>query len=421
MPVTTNMSLDLPDVSTTPGPEWASDLNTALTTVDSHDHTSGKGVPVPTSGININADLPLNSNDLIEARSVNFDNQSSTFSSASDNKSVYVASGELYFRDNSGNNVKITNAGAVNVSGSNGIGGDYGGANPASVFYTDATDLYSFTTDPGVFANLKYRGLELTGKVVLSTTNVAGNPTITTGASDANQVLMVNTSAARTITLPNPATEKRFLIFKDYPGTAQTNPITIARNGSEKIDNKSENLVINESYTGVGLISDGTDWHTILDSRQSPSAAWFSGVNQSIPLSASGQAEVTIGTSNYAHGITLASNRFTFASAGLYQIDVTLVGLGWTQAASPQGGISALELYFYNVTGAANVTTFPAAYLFTSEVTAAKKSPTQSVRILQNITTSDLSNTYSLQWRQASSGIAGESAVEVYIKKIARN
>lgn len=419
MPTTTNMVLDLPEVSSTPGPEWASDLNTALTTVDAHDHTTDKGVPIPTAGININADLPLNSNDLTETRSVNFDNQSAVFSSASDNRSTYVKSGELYFRDNSGNNVQITASGSVNVSGSNGIGGDYGGANPASVFYTDATDLYSFTTDPGVFGNLKYRALELTGKLVLPITNVAGNPTITDGASDAYNVLMVNTGAARTITLPDPATEKRVLIIKDYPGTAHTNIITIARNGSEKIDNKAESLVIADSYAGVALISDGTDWHTILDTRQSPTCAWFTGADQSIPVTASGQAEVTIGTSNYAHGITLASNRFTFKTPGLYEFELTLIGAGWGNGS--QAGSTAVDIYLYNVTGAANVTQFPAPYLFTDSSAAARKPTSQTVKIWEDLTTAELANTYSLQWNQDNSAIAGTAAVQLYIKKIARN
>lgn len=424
MPTTTNMVLDLPDVSTTPGPEWASDLNIALTAVDAHDHTTNKGVPVPTAGININADLPLNSNDLTEVRSVNYDNQSAVFSSSSDNRSTYVRSGELYFRDNSGNNVQITASGSVNVSGSNGIGGDYGGANPASVFYTDASDLYSFTTDPGVFGNLKYRALELTGKLVLPITNVAGNPTITNGASDAYMVAMVNTGAARTITLPDPATEKRVLIIKDYIGTAHTNPITIARNGSEEIDQKAESLVINESFAGVCLISDGTDWHTILDTRQSPSAGWFSNGSQSVPHNSSGYAEITIGTSNYAHGLSLSSNRITFASggAGLYEIEFVCVGLGFTS--NSQATNSAyLDLVLYNVTGGAIVTTFPRAYIAGADAgSAVRGAQTQPVKIYEDITTAELANTYSFQWRQNTTNLDVTcDQVQVYIRKIARN
>jgi hypothetical protein len=47
---TANMNLSLPTVSVTIGPTWATQLNTALETVDVHDHTSGKGVQVPLPG-----------------------------------------------------------------------------------------------------------------------------------------------------------------------------------------------------------------------------------------------------------------------------------------------------------------------------------------------------------------------------------
>lgn len=268
MPTTPFMGMNLPAVSSTSGPQWASDLNNALTNqVDDHDHTSGNGVPIPTAGLNINADLEFNSKNAIELRSTRFDNQGSLFSSASDNRSIFVFNGEVYFRDNSGNNVKITNAGAVNVSGSNGIGGDYGGANPASVFYTDATDLYSFTTDPGVFANLKYRGLEQTGKTVIGAVAVSSSPyTITTGASDANYIILVDTSSSRTVNMPDPTTEKRVVIVKDGTGQSETNNITLAPNASETFDGVSGNKILANNWGIWEFISNGTNWVSLRSS-----------------------------------------------------------------------------------------------------------------------------------------------------------
>ena len=43
---TTYMNLTLPTVGTTVGPTWASLLNTAITSIDSHDHSSGKGATI---------------------------------------------------------------------------------------------------------------------------------------------------------------------------------------------------------------------------------------------------------------------------------------------------------------------------------------------------------------------------------------
>jgi hypothetical protein len=49
------MTISLPTVGVTAGPTYASLVNAAFETVDAHDHTTGKGVQVPTAGININA------------------------------------------------------------------------------------------------------------------------------------------------------------------------------------------------------------------------------------------------------------------------------------------------------------------------------------------------------------------------------
>ena len=49
------MALDLPVVGSTAGPDWATKLNAAITTVDAHDHTTGKGVQIPAGGIAANA------------------------------------------------------------------------------------------------------------------------------------------------------------------------------------------------------------------------------------------------------------------------------------------------------------------------------------------------------------------------------
>jgi len=118
MPTTTtpNMNLVLPDVSVEPGPQWASDLNTALDLVDAHDHTTGKGVPVPSAGLSINADLPFGNNDATTLRSTRFTSQGSPLSTAPDVDCVYVSGDNLYYNDNSGNKIQITSGGGLNPS-----------------------------------------------------------------------------------------------------------------------------------------------------------------------------------------------------------------------------------------------------------------------------------------------------------------
>ncbi len=62
MAQTPNMQLPVDQVSVTPGPGWASDLEAMKLLLDAHTHVSGQGLPVPTAGLNINANLPLGGN-----------------------------------------------------------------------------------------------------------------------------------------------------------------------------------------------------------------------------------------------------------------------------------------------------------------------------------------------------------------------
>ena len=124
-------------VSVTPGPDWATNLNTSLDAIDAHDHTSNKGVRIVPAAININADLEFNSNNALELKQVQFDNQGSQPTDQS--RALYAYGGELYYRDTSGNQVQLTNAGAVNAGGS-----ISGLTSPASANYVAAQDTFAW-------------------------------------------------------------------------------------------------------------------------------------------------------------------------------------------------------------------------------------------------------------------------------------
>src|SRR5438552_16462260 len=132
--ITPNMSMVIPVPSSEPGPTWAQELVTAFTNIlDVHDHTSGKGLKVPSGGLNINSDLSFGGFNLTTIRTLRLSSQGAVLTGGTEIGELYRVLNELYFNDGAGNQVKITNAGAVNVSGSNGIGGDYGGGNPAAL------------------------------------------------------------------------------------------------------------------------------------------------------------------------------------------------------------------------------------------------------------------------------------------------
>lgn len=113
MSITPNMNLTLPDVSITEGPEWAETLNSALEDIDEHDHTSSKGTKVPTAGLDINDDLSLNEYSITDVESTKLAEQSSTLICAPYSGAVYNVNGDLYFTNNGGIAVQITDGNSI--------------------------------------------------------------------------------------------------------------------------------------------------------------------------------------------------------------------------------------------------------------------------------------------------------------------
>lgn len=117
--ITPNMGLILPVPGQDPGPDWANNQYASGFIIDEHNHSNGQGVQINPSGLNINSDLPINSNNLTLVNSVEFNNLSAPLAgSAPFLTTIYVANGELYYNDASGNQVKITDSGSVNATSS---------------------------------------------------------------------------------------------------------------------------------------------------------------------------------------------------------------------------------------------------------------------------------------------------------------
>ncbi len=115
---TPNMNLVLPDVLMTTGPSYAYILDAAQYLIDSHDHSSGKGVAITPAGLNISSDLTFNSNNATNLRTARLFNNTSFTPLTADKTCLYANGGELFYIDALGNNVQITLNGSVDVSGS---------------------------------------------------------------------------------------------------------------------------------------------------------------------------------------------------------------------------------------------------------------------------------------------------------------
>ena len=230
---TTFMSLVLPTPGEQLGPTWATNINTALSVIDDHDHSSGKGRQIGVAGITIDGNLdfkPGTTAYAVTNPSFLSLTQQTTAYAATNALRLYAATsnGELYWNDNNGNQVPITAGGVINAS--------------------------------GVQAN----------RFALNTTPFTGAGPHAITESDGFSVYLVDTStAAATVTLPDVgSTPGRFFQIKDSSGDAATNNITVnvKTTASETIDEDgTTSYVISSNHGSVTLISRGnsSNWYVV--------------------------------------------------------------------------------------------------------------------------------------------------------------
>ena len=160
MAITPNMNLDLPEVGVTPGPQYATLNNGAFNTIDTHDHTSGKGVKVPTAGLNIDGDLDFNDNGVIGLKQVTFISQATN---PSTNQSFFVdTSNDLFYRNSSGDLIRLT-------TGSN--AGPFTDANIASGANIAQSKLNLSITDSEVNPSAGIQASKISGTAVTRNAN----------------------------------------------------------------------------------------------------------------------------------------------------------------------------------------------------------------------------------------------------------
>jgi hypothetical protein len=115
--ISPNMNLVIPGVGTEAGPTYAQDVNASLTLIDQHDHSIGEGVQITPAGMNINVNLPFNSNSAISLLNAVFVTQSTATTTL---QALSVAPGsespaiqDLWYTDSAGNKVQITSGGEL--------------------------------------------------------------------------------------------------------------------------------------------------------------------------------------------------------------------------------------------------------------------------------------------------------------------
>jgi hypothetical protein len=269
-------------VSSTPGPEYATQQNTAFTTIDSHDHTSGKGLQVPSSGLNINADLPFNLQNATAVRSVRFNNYGTAIGAGTDTGCAYVAGGNLYFNDISGTQIQLTAGGALNAASIGGIGGDYS-TSTASVYYSDIAKTFYFTQ------NINQAATVSVGPVVIQDTAVSANgitvqspvalaasysltlPSVvpastlpismsSTGVMSTGQITtaQITDNAVTTVKIPNAAVTPEKLTALNYAQSSVISSFTLSDSSAYFTTGMSLSLTTNGRPVFMSFINDGT-------------------------------------------------------------------------------------------------------------------------------------------------------------------
>lgn len=150
--VSPNMGLTVPIAATAgvsgsgdTGPGYAQNISSDLNTIDAHDHSAGKGVQVTPAGMNINADLNINQNNLTQIRAVRLQSQSSTPNGTGDINELYANATGLAYINAAGVSVQLTTGGNA-IQGPTGPAGSPSVADYFQAGVTGSVSLYPIAT-----------------------------------------------------------------------------------------------------------------------------------------------------------------------------------------------------------------------------------------------------------------------------------
>lgn len=149
--ISPNMGLTIPIVGQELGPQYALDINSALSIIDGHNHTPGQGDAIPTAAINYNTDLSGMNNRLTLLKSLTFTPQGSPLTAVTpDIRALYVVGADLYFNDGNGNQIRVTQSGGIV-----GTPGSISGLTPpASASYNGGTSTFIWQSGINIAAGM---------------------------------------------------------------------------------------------------------------------------------------------------------------------------------------------------------------------------------------------------------------------------
>lgn len=176
-----NMTLSVPVPSVCPAPQWAQAVYACIYGgIDQHNHSSGHGVQIQPSGIDISSNLSFNNNSAIALQTTTYQDQGSSLAS-SFLGCLYIAGGNLYYNAGAdGFAVQITSGHSVTGSAGTITGLPSG---TASASYSAGTFTFqSATSTPanidGGSINIREVAASANAITLSSPTALAGNYTL---------------------------------------------------------------------------------------------------------------------------------------------------------------------------------------------------------------------------------------------------
>lgn len=164
------MGIELYKIISYPTLDYKTKIEDSFYTIDSHNHSEGKGKNVTPAGLDINSDLSLNGNGFFSLGGVDI----TPVSSCSTVMSLYFKGNDLYTRDGLGTEIRLTEGGSFLTGSENIIGGDYSTSN-AEIVYDSTEGVYYCTNEVGSNAKINIHDLIL---------NNTGGNTLTLSLSD---------------------------------------------------------------------------------------------------------------------------------------------------------------------------------------------------------------------------------------------
>jgi len=194
------MELPIPSVGTQPAPDYALNVNQCLTIIDAHNHTPGSGSQITPNALDLNADVDFQENNALNVRSVRLVSHDAPIDEPADLDCVYVSLGDLYYNDGDGNQVRITQNGAI--AGSPGSIANLEA--PASASYDSLSETFIWQSDVDKAASMDMGSLIIRemvtngfGVTIEASNSIGADYTLTLPASQApsaSSLLLTNVS-----------------------------------------------------------------------------------------------------------------------------------------------------------------------------------------------------------------------------------